>query len=678
MSEINRKSEYSNGSLESQNDKIQISEEETKAAKGKIYSLLLSSPRAKIALLPSLLLGVPNIVTFVICGRVLNNLVSGLMDPSYDALHEVFLNSMYMLAVAVASGILKYIDSYCWMQCGSELSIKIRKNLFNKMMRSEVTFFDVNPIGGILTLLSEDAQKVQDSFGPIKGTQLQNLGMFLGGIIATFIYSWKIGLVMVGMFVAIMLIVMAFMFSIDKPMKLKFKYLAEEMTIAEETISSIRTVRSFNRENTEVHRFKESNRKSQLYEKKASIIITVMITLIMVVIWGVLLGNLYWAAVMVDKGENGFGIGDIFAIFGFCMNGSFAILGISASGDSETKAIQSGARIIKLSEYEPKIQFEGGDKIKEFKGHIEFKNVSFKYPTRDAYVLKNVSFVISPGQMGALVGHSGSGKSTCIQLLERFYDATEGEILLDGVDIKTLDPRWLHEKIALVAQEPVLFKMSIKDNILYGARNATNEQVLEAAEIANVKKFVEKLEKEFDTMVGEKGSLLSGGQKQRIAIARAVIRDPVILMTDEATSALDAGSEKKVQLALNKVMENRTSVVVAHRLSTVKNAHIIYVFDAGEIKESGTHQELVALKGHYYNLVHRQLNDKEEKELSFDSNQNVADTSSTPNKVESVVDDSNDSSDSIEEISSSSSSSTSSSSSSESDKSNSSNKSEST
>ncbi|KAK8871311.1 hypothetical protein M9Y10_007031 [Tritrichomonas musculus] len=209
-------------------------------------------------------------------------------------------------------------------------------------------------------------------------------------------------------------------------------------------------------------------------------------------------------------------------------------------------------------------------------------------------------------QSGALVGHSGSGKSTCVQLLERYYDANEGYVLLDGHDIRTLDPHWLHQKNALVGQEPVLFRNSLRENIKYGAHDATDED-------ANAKKILTKLEHGLDTLIGDKGSTLSGGQRQRFAIAHAVIKKPIILICDEATSALDSESEKKVQIALDKVTQNCTSVTVAHRLSTIRNSDIIYVFDAGEIKESGNHDELVKKGGFYYNLVFRQLTDKDTK-----------------------------------------------------------------
>ena len=299
--------------------------------------------------------------------------------------------------------------------------------------------------------------------------------------------------------------------------------------------------------------------------------------------------------------------GSLFGVFTYLLWSSYALFEFQASVQVEQKAIASGGRIIALTRHVPEINFDTGNVIDDFKGHIEFKHVSFKYPSRDVYVLRDVSFEIKPGQTGALVGHSGSGKSTCVQLLGRYYDVSDGAILLDGQDIRTLDPRWLHRVTALVSQEPILFQMTVKENIKYGKRDATDDEVEAAAEIANAKKFILRMERGFDQMVGEKGSTLSGGQRQRIAIARAVIRNPIILITDEATSALDAGSEKKVQMALDRVMEDRTAVVVAHRLSTIRNADVIYVLETGKVKEVGTHDELVALKGVYYELVRKQL-----------------------------------------------------------------------
>jgi ABC-type multidrug transport system fused ATPase/permease subunit len=510
---------------------------------------------------------------------------------------KVWTEAEFLIIVAVVSMVAKFFDTFFWIRIGSFLSTRLKKELFVNMMRSDVTFFDVNPIGGILTLLSEDAQQVEDAFGQIKGTQVTSLAQFVIGIVMAFAYDWRMALIGLCSLPALALVMGVLMPGIVRNATARFKFVAESMTIAEETLGSIRTVKGCNREDEEKRRFLRETVYSKRAEQGIGRRLVIAIAAMQVVMWGIAILNMWYGATLVDKGD--IKTGDMFSVFGYTMFGVMGILLLQGTMQGEQKAIAAGARILKLAEYEASVPFEGGDTIEDFHGHIEFQNVSFKYPTRDVYVLKNVSFEIKPNQMGALVGHSGSGKSTCVQLIERYYDISEGVILLDGKDIKTLDPHWLHQKISLVQQEPTLFLMSIRDNIKYGTRNATDEEVIAAAEVANARKFVEKLDHKFDQLVGEKGSSLSGGQRQRVAIARAVVKNPVILVTDEATSALDADSEKKVQLALDKVMQDRTAVVVAHRLSTIRNAQVIYVFDAGEIKESGTHESLLELQGTY-------------------------------------------------------------------------------
>ena len=578
--------------------------EQNSKARGHLYSVMFKDCQAKFAIIPSLLLGAIPILLYLVFGEVINIFAdqSVSVDERYNRLWH---HCLYFVGIALGAGLFKFLDSLLWIRIGSILSVRIRHELFTNMMHSEVSFFDVNPVGGILTLLSEDAQLVQDAFGSLKGQQISNLSQFLVGIIMAYVYSWRLALIVTATIPVIMLVMGAFMPKVIKLSNDKFAHLSASMTIAEEALASIRTIKTFNREEKEEERFvyeMECETKSAV---KIGVLMTTMMSIVMLVLWGTMIGNLYYGARLVVDGK--LDIGKLFSVFGFTMFGCFGLLMLQGSMQSEQKAIASGARILALAQHQPTIPFEGGEIIDDFKGHVEFRNVSFKYPTRDVYVIRNVSFEVKPGQMAALVGHSGSGKSTIVQLIERFYDVEEGMILLDGKDIKTLDPRWLHRKMGLVAQEPTLFQCTIADNIKYGARDATMAEVEAAAEIANAKKFICKLSKGFDEMVGEKGSSLSGGQKQRIAIARAVIKDPVILITDEATSALDAASEKKVQLALDKVMENRTAMVIAHRLSTIRQADVIYVFDTGEIKEVGTHESLLALRGVYYNLVQRQL-----------------------------------------------------------------------
>ena len=638
MSSVHHSSEYSghpsefhSQSSKRKEDGSDVTDEEKKAARAQIYKYLFTYPLALFAIIPSFASGAIPILLFFVFGDLIGAIMMYYIVHT-DPMDEVVKQIIKLVLVAVAAGIAKFLDSFCWIRIGNYISTKLRRDLFSRMMTSEVSFFDVNPIGNILTLLNEDAQTVEQSFGQVKGTQISSIAQFLMGIILSFVYSWTLALIALCSLPATFLFTAIIIPTLIKHSVIRFGYVADSMTIAEEVLSSMRTVKGCNREEIEVERFTDKVKKAKKSERIMGVCILFLILCIMVTIWTLCIANMYYGAQLVDDGKLDFN--NLFSVFGFTMMGCMGIIQLQGSLQGEQRAIVSGARILRLTNTEPTIPFEGGETIENFKGEIEFKNVSFKYPTRDVYVLRNVSFVIHANQMGALVGHSGSGKSTCVQLLERYYDANEGQILLDGHDIKTLDPRWLHRQIGLVQQEPMLFQMSVKENIKYGAPNATDQQVIAAAEVANALKFIEKLDNGFDQYVGEKGGSLSGGQRQRIAIARAVVKDPVVLITDEATSALDAASEKKVQQALDRVMQGRTSVIVAHRLSTIKNANIIYVFDAGEIKEIGTHQTLVKKKGYYYNLVRRQLAEekKNDGDKKKEESEEESSSSSEPKK----------------------------------------------
>jgi subfamily B ATP-binding cassette protein MsbA len=266
---------------------------------------------------------------------------------------------------------------------------------------------------------------------------------------------------------------------------------------------------------------------------------------------------------------------------------------------NKTKASQD--RINEILNSDEKIfEVENPIKLNELEVGLKFNHVSFKY--KDDYVLKDIDFIIPKGKTFALVGESGSGKSTISDLLPRFYDVTEGSIFYDSIDIKNASIQDLRNHIGIVSQESILFNDTARNNILFGTENASEEEVIAAAKIANAHEFIMSLEKGYDTNIGERGNKLSGGQKQRMSIARAVLKNPAIMILDEATSALDTESEKLVQDALEKLMKDRTSLVIAHRLSTIRNADQIIVLSKGEIKEMGTHIELIEKKGLYYNL----------------------------------------------------------------------------
>ena len=603
-----------------------VAKEEKSRARKELYKALFREPITWLGTFFSVVIGVMPPIFIYLSTDILDaitdwetSIYKHMYYPEYykeiyDPMPLIVKQIKKMSGVIVAQVVCQFFITMLWTRIGSIVIIKIKSAMFTNMMRSEVCFFDVNPVGDVLTLLSEDAESVELSFGKVKGVQMSAISQGIVGLVFGLWRGYDVALIALVCVPIIGLILVLLVPSILRHSAKKFQYTSNSMTIAEETLASVRTVRGFNREAHEIERFTKETRGASMHDKSIGLIITFFLFCVLICVVANLLSDFYYGANLVEDGK--LTLGELITVFMYTCVGSLSIISLQGTMQGEQKAIASGSRIMKVTHYQSSIEFDGGITIPNFKGNIEFRNVSFKYPTRDAYVLKNVSFTINQNQTGALVGHSGSGKSTCVQLLERFYDANEGQVLLDGHDIKTIDQHWLHKQIALVSQEPILFRCTIAENLRYGNKDATQEELEHAIDVANATKILSKLEKGYDTLAGDKGTSLSGGQRQRIAIARAVLMKPRILICDEATSALDAQSEKKVQVALDKVMEDCTAVIVAHRLSTIRNANIIYVFDAGEILEVGTHDELVKKKGAYYNLVYRQLSNKETDEIN--------------------------------------------------------------
>eukprot|EP00908_Phaeocystis_cordata_P014119 Transcript_25220.p1 GENE.Transcript_25220~~Transcript_25220.p1 ORF type:complete len:481 (+),score=210.40 Transcript_25220:992-2434(+) len=455
--------------------------------------------------------------------------------------------------------------------------------------------------------LASDSSVIQSAVTINVSMGLRFSAQVIVGLILIFLYSWKLSLVMLSVIPLVSLTAVCYGKFVKRLSKDYQKALADASETAQEAFSSVRTVRSFAAEHKEGARYLQAiDRSYRMGAKKAlaygafgGIIGTVGQYAVCLVLW--------YGGTLTLHGQMDAGQLTSFLLYTIFI--AVALGGLSDLFGTIMNALGASDRVFHLLDSHPAIPTEGGQTLDALQGRLDFEAVSFSYPARpDVRVLDEVSLTVEPGTVVALCGPSGSGKSSVIALLERFYDPTSGRILLDGVPLTQIDPAWWRRSVALVAQEPVLFACSVRDNIGYGATTAPSfDEVQRAAATANAHDFVSGFPEQYDTLVGERGVQLSGGQKQRIAIARALLMDPKVLLLDEATSALDAESEHVVQEAIDRLMSRRTTILVAHRLSTVRGADCICAVHKGRIVERGTHDELIAQQGMYYKLNRRQL-----------------------------------------------------------------------
>lgn len=499
--------------------------------------------------------------------------------------------------------------SACWGIVGERISKKLRTMFFNSILSQEPGFFDTHQSGVLVSQLSGDITVIKGGVSEKIALALNIVSQIIGGVVIAFVKGWKMTLVMVAaspVLIAIGALEAMYMSSNAAHGQ---KREAQNNNLAQECISGIKTVYSFNAQHGLQDKYLDSLKVVHASGVKRVHVVAAGIGFSFFFIFAVYALGFWYGGKLVIEGE--MIPGDVLAVFFAILIASMGVGQGSQIAPDLAKAKGAATGIFEIIERVPQIDtLEGtGQTIEDFKGRIAFKDVEFRYPTReDQVVVSQLNFRVKAGQTVAFVGSSGSGKSTIIQLIERFYIPSSGRILFDGVDVNDLDLDWLRSNMALVSQEPILFSGSIKENILWGKTDATLKEVKRAAKKANAYEFIKTLKDGFDTEVGEKGTKLSGGQKQRIAIARAVLRDPKILLLDEATSALDAESEHLVQEALDKLMKGRTTIIVAHRLTTIKNSDCIFVVKSGRIMEQGTHSELLGMeKGMYKSLFLRQL-----------------------------------------------------------------------
>ncbi|VDM64588.1 unnamed protein product [Angiostrongylus costaricensis] len=520
-------------------------------------------------------------------------------QASYERLYQTVV---IMALLAVFGGLRGGSFTYAH----ATIDRQIRNDLFRAVTKQEIGFFDANKTGEICSRLTADCQTMSNTLSLYMNVLTRNLTMLFGSLIFMTTLSWRLSM--------ITLITVPIIFLVNKIFGVWYDKLSEETQnsvakandVAEEVLSAIRTVKSFACERYEGQRFLE-------YLNDTLTIATRKVFVVIGLIWtnellqmATLTVVLWYGGHLVIQGKIASGLLVSFLLYQFQLGENLRELGEVWNGLMQ--AVGASRKVFEFVDRVPKVNNYGKYAPKKIAGRIEFKNVKFSYPIRpDLPIMQDLTFTVEPGQVVALVGPSGGGKSSCIAMLEHFYEPSGGQVLLDGVPIREYDHKYLHTKIALVGQEPVLYARSVTENIGYGLDSYSEDQVQTSAKLANAHSFIMDTTDGYNTNVGEKGCQMSGGQKQRIAIARAVVRDPVVLLLDEATSALDSESEHLVQEAISKNLKGRTVVIIAHRLSTIENADKIVVINHGYVEQMGTHKELISQDGIYKLLVQRQM-----------------------------------------------------------------------
>ncbi|XP_066542047.1 bile salt export pump [Hoplias malabaricus] len=518
---------------------------------------------------------------------------------------QMTMFAYYYVGIGLGVLLVSYFQIYLWVSTAARQTQRIRKTYFRKIMCMEIGWFDCTSVGELNTRISDDINKINNAIADQLAIFIERMSTFIFGFLVGFIGGWKLTLVVIAVSPLIGLAAGLMAMAVARLTGRELQAYAKAGAIADEVLSSIRTVAAFGGEDKETERYDKNLEEAQTWGVKKGTIIGIFQGYLWCIIFlCYALAFWYGSKLVIDTKEltPGALIQVFFGVLMGAMNLGQAspCLEAFASGRAAAKSIfDTIDRIPKINCFS-----EEGHKLDRVKCDIEFHNVKFNYPSRpEVKILDHLNLLVKAGEMTAFVGPSGSGKSTAIQLIQRFYDPEEGMVTLDGHDIRSLNIQWLRSLIGIVEQEPVLFATSISENIRYGRPGVTMEEIIKASKEANAYNFIMDLPQKFDTLVGDGGGQMSGGQKQRIAIARALVRNPKILLLDMATSALDNESEAVVQEALDKARIGRTTITIAHRLSTIRNADVIVGFEHGGAVERGSQSELLEQKGVYLTLV---------------------------------------------------------------------------
>jgi ABC-type multidrug transport system fused ATPase/permease subunit len=537
-----------------------------------------------------------------------------LMGKLVDAANEELIENIdkigiTLLALFTAQAVFSYFRVVLFVEVTEKTLSALRNTTYQHLICLPMSFIVNRRVGELNSRLASDISLLQDTLTTTIAEFLRQFIIIIGGIAFLSFTSVKLTLIMLSVVPLLAIIAVIFGRYIRKVSRSVQDKIAESNTIVEETLQGISNVKAFTNELFEIARYQKSIAAVVHQALKGGKARGAFASFIILAIFGSIVFVIWYGVRMVNSGE--LSIGSMFQFVLYSVFVGASIGGIAELYASIQKAIGATERIFEIIDEPTEDIILDKQKISEekLKGDVRFDAVKFAYPSRsEVEVLRNISFSAKSGEQIAIVGPSGAGKSTLVSLLFRFYDPLQGAIYIDGKDIKEYPLTYLRNQLAVVPQDVLLFGGTIKENIAYGKPDATFEEIVEAAKKANAHSFIESFPDKYETIVGERGVKLSGGQRQRIAIARAVLKDPVILILDEATSSLDSESERLVQEALEKLMKGRTSIVIAHRLSTVKAADKIVVIDKGEVAEIGTHEELMKKEnGIYRHLSSLQL-----------------------------------------------------------------------
>jgi ATP-binding cassette, subfamily B, bacterial len=510
--------------------------------------------------------------------------------------------------VLVFQGVFSFFRVYFFSIVSEKTTADLRKLLYDKFITTPISFFENNRVGDLMSRITSDVSAVQSVLSTTLAEFFRQIATMLIGIGILIYISWKLTIFMIATFPIIIIAAVVFGKYIRVLSKKVQDKLAESNVIIEETLQSISIVKAFTNERLESRKFGKITNETVELALKAATLRGGFITFFIIGLFGGIVLVIWYGGRLVVSHE--ILISDLITFLTLTIFVGGSLSGLGDLYAQLQRTIGASERILEIMNEKAEVFLDPNPALRPtIKGAIDFEGIKFSYPSRpDVEVLKNLNIHIGAGKQIAIVGQSGAGKSTIVQLLMRFYDLEHGVIRIDGNDIKEQDVTTLRQNIAIVPQEVILFGGTISENIAYGKEGATLAEIEDAAKRANALEFIDKFPDRFQTVVGERGIKLSGGQRQRIAIARAILKNPAILLLDEATSALDSESEKLVQEALYELMKNRTSIVIAHRLATIRNVDCIYVLKDGQIVEKGHHEDLILKEeGIYANLVKMQF-----------------------------------------------------------------------